>query len=390
MIWYHAPVNPILYFHSNEETSAHELLEGVCDMAEHAHIHVQTIDFTPNPRQVAALVKCFHPCGAIVECGGFAAPFPPKICAPLPVVYLDVEPASIPIDAFAIYHESKNAGILAAKELLMTGYHHFAYIDCPIRCRWSDVRRKSFIDEISANGYAATFFQASRKTANDPIAYQDMLRGFVENLPPQSAVFAATDIVSANIITIAQLLGRQIPGDLAVIGVNNSEAICSHTNPTLSSISLDFRGGGMTAAKMLLAAIRDREHFVGERQRTFGTLDVVRRASTRVLRRYDHRVVAALETIRREACTGISATDVAQRHFKCSRQNAERLFKANTRHTIMEEIHRVQLDMSKRLLANRNLKLQDISDFCGFSNPNSLRKFFLRETGMTMSAWRRK
>jgi len=383
-------VNPILYFHSNEETSASELLAGVRDIAERARIHVHTVDFTPNYRQVAALVKCFHPCGAIVECGGFTAPFPPKILAPLPVVYLDVEPASLPPNAFAIYHESKNAGILAAKELLMTGYHHFAYADCPIHCRWSDVRRKSFINEISANRYTTTFFQASRKTANDPIAYQDMLCKFVENLPPQSAVFAATDAVSANIIAIAQLLGRQIPEDLAVIGVNNSEAICSHTNPTLSSISLDFRGGGMTAATMLLAAIRNREHFVGERRRTFGTLDVVRRASTRVLKRYDHRVVAALETIRREACAGITSTDVAQRHFRCSRQNAERLFKANTKHTIMEEIHRVQLDMSKRLLMNRNLRLQDISDFCGFSNPNSLRKFFLRETGMTMSAWRKK
>ena len=34
------------------------------------------------------------------------------------------------------------------------------------------------------------------------------------------------------------------------------------------------------------------------------------------------------------------------------------------------------------------MQLKSISDFCGFTNPNSLRKFFLRETGMTMSQWR--
>ena len=31
-----------------------------------------------------------------------------------------------------------------------------------------------------------------------------------------------------------------------------------------------------------------------------------------------------------------------------------------------------------------------ITTLCGFRNQNSLGKFFLRETGMTMSEWRRK
>ena len=33
--------------------------------------------------------------------------------------------------------------------------------------------------------------------------------------------------------------------------------------------------------------------------------------------------------------------------------------------------------------------IKSISDFCGFQHPNSLRKFFLKETGMTLSAWRK-
>ncbi len=32
--------------------------------------------------------------------------------------------------------------------------------------------------------------------------------------------------------------------------------------------------------------------------------------------------------------------------------------------------------------------LKAISDFCGFENPNSLRKFFKARTGRTMSEWR--
>ena len=34
------------------------------------------------------------------------------------------------------------------------------------------------------------------------------------------------------------------------------------------------------------------------------------------------------------------------------------------------------------------MPLKAISDFCGFENPNSLRKFFKAQTGRTMSEWR--
>jgi AraC-like DNA-binding protein len=63
-------------------------------------------------------------------------------------------------------------------------------------------------------------------------------------------------------------------------------------------------------------------------------------------------------------------------------------FRRATGHSILDEIHAVQLERVKELLSDPLMQLKSISDFCGFTNPNSLRKFFLRETGMTMSQWR--
>ena len=63
-------------------------------------------------------------------------------------------------------------------------------------------------------------------------------------------------------------------------------------------------------------------------------------------------------------------------------------FRKATGHTILEEIHAIQLERVKQLLKDSRLQLKSISDFCGFSHPNSLRKFFRRETGMTLGAWR--
>ena len=135
------------------------------------------------------------------------------------------------------------------------------------------------------------------------------------------------------------MAGISVPNSLAVVGVDNYEAICEHTTPPLTSIEPDFRRGGELAALMLLAATSGKGKWRGERVRTFGPLRVVRRASSRILQGNDTKALAALDLIRRRACPGLTAEEA-------------------------------------------------ISDFCGFSHPNSLRKFFRRETGMTMSAWR--
>jgi len=381
-------MNTVLYFRSNEETSASELLLGVREMAERARLHVQTVNFLPTAKQARDLVACWQPCGIIVECGGFAASLKAKLFAPLPVVFLDVDPRTLPPNAFAVYHDSFETGVMAARELLMSERSTYAYVDEPVRSQWSDERYRGFVRTLSINGYKATAFRASARTEANPIAYQRALRDFLSGLPVPAAVFASTDTAGADVIAAAEKLGRAVPADLAVVGVNDSESICLHTRPTLSSIRPDFRGGGTTAAVMLVAAIRAKGRFVGSRRRTFGNVDVIRRTSTRTLLPADPRVTAALETIRREAATGLTSSEVVRRHFACSRQFAERLFQKETGHSILDEIHAVQLGLAKRYLANPNQQLKQIAGFCGFRNPNSLRKFFLRETGQTMTAWR--
>ena len=139
---------------------------------------------------------------------------------------------------------------------------------------------------------------------------------------------------------------------------------------------------------MLLALLHDDESFRGPCQRTFGDLNVVRRMSTQRLLRPDPHVANALNLIRKEACNGITAIRVAAT-FPCSRRMADIRFRRAVGHSILDEIQSVKLERAKELLMNANQELKSISDFCGFKNPNSLRKFFLKETGKTLSAWRK-
>jgi LacI family transcriptional regulator len=156
----------------------------------------------------------------------------------------------------------------------------------------------------------------------------------------------------------------------------------------LSSIEPDFRHGGNIAMLMLLAVMRNSGGFRGLRHRTFGDLHVARRLSTKRLQASDPIVIQALNFIRKNACMGLTAAEVA-RIFPCSRRMADIRFTRTAGHSILDEIQSVRLDRAKQLLLNPNQDIKSISDFCGFRHPNSLRKFFLKETGMTLSAWRK-
>ncbi|MBQ6103182.1 MAG: helix-turn-helix domain-containing protein, partial [Kiritimatiellae bacterium] len=65
-------------------------------------------------------------------------------------------------------------------------------------------------------------------------------------------------------------------------------------------------------------------------------------------------------------------------------------FKRAVGRTIGAEIRAVRLAEVQRLLADPARQIKAIGDFCGFSAPGSLRKFFRRETGLSMREWRKR
>ena len=143
----------------------------------------------------------------------------------------------------------------------------------------------------------------------------------------------------------------------------------------------------MLAAALVFEAVANGGTPPVARRLDYGPLGVARRESTRVLAVPDKCAADAIALIRREACAGLRASAAAAL-FPCSRRMADIRFHKATGRTILAEIHAVQLETAKRLLETTDIPLKALSDFCGFENPNSLRKFFRRETGMTLRAWR--
>ncbi len=376
----------ILYFQSPTRTSAPEKIAGVREIMDKKRIHVQVVEETPTKALLKGLAAFWHPLGAIVDCGNEYNELDAAIFAGMHTVFLGHNPTTLPRTSLQVMHDQAATARKAAQELLETRFEEFAFVNFRERRAWSESRGKEFSDVLALNGKQCHVFE-SKSPAQSEVAYLQNLREFLSSLPKPCAVFAANDKTGESVLSTAQIAGLKVPGEIAVISVDNYGQICERTTPPLTSIEPDFRKGGALAALMLLDVAMSKGKYRGNRVLMFGPMRIVRRASTRLLMRNDKHVSAALDLIRREACNGLQAAKVAA-IFPCSRRMADIRFSRAVGHSILSEIHAIQLERTKHLLKNANMQLKAISDFCGFANPNSLRKFFLKATGLTMTDWR--
>lgn len=380
-------MDTVLYFQSPAKTSAPYKLAGVQEITDINRIHLQVIEEPPTRKLIAGLTDFWHPAGAIVDCGGEYNDINAGIFDGIVTVFLGHDPDTLPSKCLHVMNNQQETARIAARELLETGFANFAYVPFAKKRYWSEARRKAFCEAISLNGRKCSVFSPPNTDDTESLAWINALKDFTASLPKPCAVFAANDRTAESVLSAARLAKVAVPGELAVVGVDNHTVICEHTSPPLTSIEPDFQQGGRLAAMMLLAATRGSTPWRGKRTAMFGPLKIARRGSSRLLLRQDPHAIAALDLIRREACTGLKAAKVAAL-FPCSRRMADLRFSRATGHTILDEIHAAQLDRAKEILKNKNIQLKAISDFCGFTHPNSLRKFFLKQTGKTLSAWR--
>ena len=198
-------------------------------------------------------------------------------------------------------------------------------------------------------------------------------------------MFAANDHVATLVLSACAVARLSVPQDVAIVGVDNDETTCEGARTSLSSVEIDFFAAGHLAAEALARLMSRRP--VPPDLLLCPALRLVRRESTRRFAKYDKLVADAVERIRREACSGLSAADVVE-SLPCSRRSAELRFRAVIGHSILDEIRRVRLKRAKDLLSGGTLSIDDVARRCGYDHVSSFSNFFRAETGTSPSAWR--
>lgn len=371
-----------------------QILDGLSDYARKAGWRLQVVakdapearpgyESQATPEEIRDLVSYWKPDACIVDCSGRDLPDQTAF-GRVPTVFLDTT-AEPPAKADAISTDAEAIVHVAARELLSIGFGDYAYLPWMDEKTWSVRRGEAFARVVRANGRTIHLFDGTLD-GGDVVGCSRTIADWLARLPKPCGVFAVNDHMASLAVSACTRLGLSVPSDVAVIGVDNNENICENAAVTLSSIGIDLIGLGVAAARLLderLSSPRKRPS-----QISYEGCRLVRRASTRVLKKRDAHVAQLLEYIRRHACEGVRAAAVAQQ-MGCSRRYADRRFREITGMSILDEIQNVRIERVKDLLRKRTLSLSALPDFCGYRSLEDLRRVFRSRVGLSLTAYRR-
>ena len=385
----------ILFFqHSFGETNR-DMLSGVRQYASEANWRIQTIQYayaavvrhnkkSPSRVDVPALLDFWKPHGCIIEGQGENDDTPkPDDFNEIPVVFLDRMPDSLQRKALCVYSDSGSIANTAARELLSLGLENFAYVAWWKDKAWSRERGEIFRNTIMAHGKTCRWMALSAADSNPSMDFSNE----VKSLPSPCGVFCANDLTAHRFIAEAIHLGRFVPEDFAVIGVDNDIEQCEGSAVSITSIPQDCHGAGYNAARMLDLAMS--HHAASQSSVPMVLCPIVHRASTRILPRKDARLSAALEYIRLHACDVDIDINVVAKAAKCSRRQIDSLFKELVRHSALHEVHSRRIECAKQLLIQGTLPISDIATKCGYRSASDFSRAFKRETKTSPSQMQR-
>ena len=176
----------------------------------------------------------------------------------IPTVVTDHPPAShgvLPPHVSFVEPDDEAIGTVAARHLLSrAAFNSFAVIIDEQDLHYARARERGFRQALATAKHYVKTFVIGDGTADSRL-HETFLRTFAR-LPRPLAVLAARDRAALAVFDACRRLKLDIPGQVAILGVDNDELICSSTNPPLSSILPDHVGIGFRAAQELDRLLR--------------------------------------------------------------------------------------------------------------------------------------
>ena len=294
-----------------------------------------------------------------------------------------------------VLQDNRAIGILAARHFIEHRFTNFAFCGFDGK-RFSDARRDTFTRCLRFNHFDCHAYRSPARAAAEldkSIASRERLVAGADNarlqawlakLPKPIAVFCANDLRAFHVLEACKSCGLKVPGDVAILGVDNDTLVCNFTSPPLSSIDPDAFSLGVSAAESLSAAL---EGNAVTAPRKIGPKSVVTRVSSEIYPLEPVWLSSALVFIRRNVNRHISATDVYA-HLKLSHTAVNRAFRDRLGTTVQKEIRKAQLAEACHLLRDTALPLAEISRCTGFVTPQYFTNVFAAALKRSPSAFR--
>ncbi len=279
---------------------------------------------------------------------------------------------------------------MAFEHLRERGFRHYGFYGLPRgEHMHMDFRCEYFCQAVARAGFACDVFEVRRTRGRLPDweGEQRQLSRWLVGLPKPIGIMCCNDDRGLQLLDACRRALVAVPDQVAVIGVDNDQELCSLATRPLSSVDVDSQRFGRSAAALL------------DRMMASGTLrppgevlfppsHVVTRLSTDTLAVEDPVLARALRFIRDRACDGIGVSEVVDAAVT-SRRYLERQMRAQLGRSPNQELLRVRLRRAEELLRDTDLPLETIARQTGFRSQKYLGDVFVRETGTPPGQYRR-
>ena len=368
-------------------------LDGLRRYADARKWRVETLEHKDcTPAALREALERLHPIGCAAECWcPETAPRPPRF-GRTPVVYF--EPPDKPQwrGAYGITCDNAAVGPMAFEELSSTRPPAYAVVSCVRDRRRARERIEAFRECCRKAGDDCNVAHFPFERADEFDECVRRMVPWVAALPHRCAVFAVNDLFAIAAAEAMAAAGRSFPRSLTLVGADGDDPPPwdRETAETVSSVRLDHELAGYLAAKALCAFAANEGLRSAQEAPSlvFPPILVERRKSTRGYGRREPRILEAVEMIRREACDGLTAANLAGR-FRGTRQLFDLRFREAMGHSPLDEIIHVRLQRVLELLALPDFPISAIADFSGFSSERVLQKHFRARFHTSMRDWRK-
>ncbi len=284
--------------------------------------------------------------------------------------------------------EHYEAGRMGASYFISKGYRNFAFYGFG-EVVWSQERCEGFKHELKENGLADNYFEYTNVDFKELWYYEPApLINWLKKLPKPVALMACDDNQGHHIAELCKSYGLHIPQQIALLGVDNDEAICSLSDPPLSSIDQAVEKGGYDAAHMLDVLIHSPGRAGAEPRNVYvKPTHIVTRQSTDIYATEDKYISEVLQYIHRNINKPLHVSELAAL-VPLSRRLLETKFRDITGSPVYNYIFNLRMDKFAQKLVRSDATIGEIAAELGLTDHNNIARQFRRIKGCTPSEYR--
>lgn len=170
----------------------------------------------------------------------------------VPVVYVLTTSAD-PSD-LSVTHDDGGGATAAVAHLVDTGRRRVALVMGPASHAASRHRADGALLALRRSGLEPVLGGAMFGSWNERWG-RDAVAGLLAAGAPFDAVFAASDQIARGVLDALRDSGQRVPEDVGVVGVDNWDVMSEAARPPLTTVDLNLRTLGRTAATRLIEAM---------------------------------------------------------------------------------------------------------------------------------------